>query len=185
MERSCVHVRNVHGYLGDTVFLDVPADCLAALKCSRNPNGLSAVVLENLSGEAASLSCRTAFLSDIECDCHCTACGCGVQVEVDRDKEVTCSDIGSASLGNCLIVLARAEIRFPLRVIDLFRQSLIFACAAYCEIFSLRLVGCRLVAVARNSEFVVDPFCEASGHFSTFFQCGSGNWDERQYVRCS
>ena len=121
MQRSYVHIRNVHGNLGDTVFLYEPADCLASFERSRDPYGLARLVLDDFSGQASSFTCRTALLPHIESHRHRTTRGSGVEVEIHGNQEIPGADIAGTGLRHSLSIGIRAEIRFSFRVNDFFR----------------------------------------------------------------
>ena len=182
MKRSGVHIGNVHRYLSNTVFLDEPADSLAAFKCSRDPDGFSVLIFEDLACRVSAFSCLTSFFTYIESDSGGSTGRCGIQVKVDSDKEISCSDIGSTRLGHCFIVYARAEIRFACRIRNFLRESLIFTCSTNSKVLSSRGKCCCLIAVACYTEFIIDAFCKTSCPLCTFLESSVRNRNERENI---
>ena len=185
MQRSHVHIRNVHGNLGDTVFLYEPADCLAPFESSRDPYGLACLVLDDFSGQASSFTCRTALLPHVESHRHRTTRGSGVEVEIHGNQEIPGADIAGTGLRNSLRICLRPEIRLSFRVNDFFRQGFIFSRTTYCKVLSFRLVGRSLITVARDAEFIVDALGKSSGKLSAFFESDAGNRYERKHISSS
>ncbi len=96
MKGSGIYVRYVHGYLGNAVFVYVPADCLGAFEGAGNP-AISAGIL-------------SAFFTDVEGNCHGAAGAGGVEVEVHGHKEAPGAHVCGTGL-LCNGVPLAAEIR--------------------------------------------------------------------------
>ena len=182
MERSGVYVGYVHRDLRDPIFIDVPADGLAALEGSGLPDVIPVSVLKDLPGEASALTHLAPFLPYVECDCHGAAGRGGVEVVIDCNEEVPCTDVDCSAAGYGVIVFFRTEIRPACRICDFFWQCLIFTGPADSKVLPFRLEGSSLITVAGDPEFVVDPFRKTSCEFGTFFKCDSSHRDKWENV---
>ena len=89
------------------------------------------------------------------------------------------SDIYGSGLGYSLGHFRRPEVRPSGRVGKLLWKGLILSGPADCEIAELRSECGGFIAIASHSEFIIDSFCEVSGHYSTFLESDSGDGDER------
>ena len=181
MQGHCIDVGDIHGHLRDTVFVDIPADGLAALEGAGNPDLLSLFVLQQFAGQRTSLAGLAALLPHVEGDGHRPAGGGGVEVVIDRDEEVPCPHVrGAGFRGN--LVIGAAEIRFPGRIGHLFGQGLVFARPADGEVPPLRGESRRLIAVAGDSQLPVQAFGQSAGQRGAFLEGDSRDGNERQHV---
>ena len=185
MKWCCLYVRYVHGYLGNTIFVYVPADSLAALKRSRLPHVVSVFILEHLSRKASALTHLPSLLPYVKGHGHSPSCRSCIKVIVYCDKEIPCSNVDGAALCNHICICSRSEVRHSGRVHNLLRQSLILTGTANCEVLPLRLERGGLIAVARYLLLFKDSLCQSPGQFCTLLQGNAGNRNQRQHVSCT
>ncbi len=178
-----VDVGDVHRHLGDAVFVDVPADGLAALQRAGNPDLFAVLVLEQFAGERAAFAGLAAFFAHVEGDGHRPTGGGGVEVVVHGHQEIAGADVRGAAAGHGVVVGIGAEIGPAGRIGDLLGQGLVFAGAAHREVLALGLVGRGLVAVARNAQLIIKTLRQLSSQRSALFQGDARHGDERKHVR--
>ena len=168
MEGRRLDVGDVHRHLGDAVFVDVPADGLAAFQRSGDPELVAALVLEELAGQGAALTGLAALFADVEGHGHGTAGRCRIEVVIDGDKEVTGTDVCRAGLGGHFVPFP-AEIGPAGGIAHLFLQGLILPCPADGEIAALGRESRGLVAVSRDAQLSKKALRQLACQGSAFF----------------
>ena len=182
MQRSGVDVSNVHGHLSDAILIDEPADRLAALQGAWDHDCLAVLVLHDLSCDRVALSLRASLLAHVERDCVRAAGRCCVEVIVHGDEEIACAYVGRTGLRCALGVGAWTEVRLACGVSHLLWKSLVLAGTAYRKVLALRPLGCSLIAVAWDLQFIKNALRQLSCQFSALLERNARNRYERKHV---
>ena len=183
VERRYIDIRDIHRHLCDAIFLNIPTDALCAFQRARDHDFLSVLVEFHLSGNRIALASGAAFFAHVKRDSVSAACRRRVQVIVYSNQEVACTNIRATRASYAFIKWACAEVGRFSRIVDSFRDSLIFTSAHYGQVFAFRLQSCGLITVARDLQFVSQTLCQFASQFSALFQRNAGNGNERQHVR--
>ena len=156
MDGSDVDIGHIHGYLSNTIFLYIPADSLAALQGTGNPDHIAVLILHHLSGDRVALSLLAALLADVEGHGVGTAGGGGVEVIVDGHEEIPGAHCSSTCTCGKVVDNGRTEIGL-LPVGESLGQALVLACAAYGQIPACLGIGSALIAEYRDSQLLAYP----------------------------
>ena len=154
MQRGCVRVRDIHGYLSHTVFLDKPANSLGSLQRAGNIDRIAVFVFHDFAGNRITLAFRATFFAYVESNGVGTTGGSGIQIVVHRDEEVTGTDGGGTALGHFFCELARTEIGFPFSAGNTLFQCLVLALTAVGQVAAFGFESGVFVAEHRNVEFL-------------------------------
>ena len=181
MQGSGIDIGDVHRYLGNAVFVDVPAYGLASLEGAGDPKLLSVFVFEQFARQRAPLARLAALLAHIEGHCHSAAGRCGVEVVVYGYEEIACTYVGGSGPSHGIVPGIR-KIGLAGGVRHLVGESLILAGAAYRKVAPLGFKGGGFVTVAGDSQFFKKTFGEPAGKRGALFKGDSGHRDEWKYV---
>ena len=179
--RCHIDIGNVHGHLGYSILLDVPAYGLAALQCSGNPDRIAICILHHLAGDGITFPLLASFLTHVESHGVGTAGGCGVEIVVYGYKEIPCPHCGSSCTGGVVIDHCRSEIGFD-PVLKSLGQTLILAAAAYRQIPAFLCVGCILIAEYGDTELLAYPFGKAAGILHALLHSHACDRHERAHI---
>ena len=179
---SSVDIGDIHRYLGNLIFVDIPANGLCAFKGAGLHDHVAVLVLFGSAGNGIALTHGAAFLAHIKGDGVGTASAGGVQVEVGGDEEVACSYCSAAGAGHFLVEGTCAEVGFAALGGKFLGKSLIFALTAHRQVAALGGEGCRLVAVAGNFGLVGDALGKFACKFGALFKSDTCDGDERAHV---
>ena len=179
MQGCHVEIGHVHRHLGNTIFIDKPANGLRGLQRTRLHNGLAISILQGLSSKESTFTNRTAFFAHIEGDGVGTTGAGGVQVIVHGNEEVAGTHGRTTRAGHTFVEGACTKVGSLLGHSKLFGQSLILACTANSQILSLRLEGCSLIAIAGYASFVGQPLSKLARQLGTLLEGDATNGNER------
>ena len=182
VKRCDREVCHIHRHLCNAVLLDEPADSLTCLECTRLHDGVTVLILHDLTGDGVTLTHGATLLAHVEGDGVSTTCRCAIEVVVYSNEEVACTYGCSTCLCNTLIVGASTEVGLALLVHHLLGQCLVLTCTTYCEVAALGSECCCLVAICRNVNLLRDALCKSTCELCTLLQSDARYGDQGAYV---
>ncbi len=150
MERSLADIRNIHGHLGNAVFIYEPADGLGPRQSSGNHDRLAVLIHQRLAGQFTAFTGRAPFFPDVKSNGIGAARTGGVEIEVDRNEEVTCTHGSCTRTCHLAVKSSGAIIRSFSRIIHAGRKPLILTPATDSQVLTLLFQRGSLISITGN-----------------------------------
>ena len=166
VDRRDADVGEVHGNLGDAVFLDEPADALNAFQRAGDPDVVAGVVFGDRPGQWIAFALLAAFLAHVEGNGVGPTGGSRIEVDVVGYEKIPGAHRRGARFG---IELRRPEVGFPFGFGELVFQPLVFSGAYDGQVAALVREGCVFVAIDRDADFLAEAPRQLAGMLGGFF----------------
>ncbi len=158
--------------MSDSIILDIPSDSLNLLELAGNLDGLSVFIPYDFS---LFIPFGSSSLSYVERDLMGEFPIPGVEVDVVGNQKFSCPD----HRGPCFRVKNRLTvIRSPFRVLEFFRESLVFSYPDRRQVSSIRFLSSFFIQVNRDVELPSHSFSDFMSKLDTVFHSHTGHGNE-------